>query len=154
MGMRPACARFASSNNNDCLCVITLTHGVQNDLIYAKDVIYKSDRLWKSFASDKCITLVGKPKLFSIQACRGDESDNGVMLSPRTLVKTETDLVVTYAIRSKLSLGNKYGAAAPCRKTRAENVFFDGIKQHAINITSSPLSASWRNLAEKIYFLN
>ncbi|XP_077280274.1 caspase-1 isoform X2 [Temnothorax americanus] len=84
--------------NNDCLCVITLTHGVQNDLICAKDVIYKSDRLWKPFAGDKCITLAGKPKLFFIQACRGDESDSGVMLSPRTLVKTETDSVVSYAI--------------------------------------------------------
>lgn len=43
---------------------------------------------------------------------------------------------------------------APYRKIRAENACIDGIKQHAINITSSPLSASWPNLAEKIYFLD
>lgn len=54
-------------SDNDCLCIITLTHGIQNDLICAKDAIYKSDRLWKPFAADKCITLAGKPKLFFIQ---------------------------------------------------------------------------------------
>jgi len=43
---------------------------------------------------------------------------------------------------------------APCHKIRAENVCLVRIKQHAINITSSPLSASWPNLAEKIYFLD
>ncbi|KAL0114472.1 hypothetical protein PUN28_011617 [Cardiocondyla obscurior] len=85
-------------SNNDCLCVIILTHGVQNDLLCAKDVIYKSDGLWKPFTADKCLTLAGKPKLFFIQACRGDESDSGIILSPRTLIKTETDSVVSYAI--------------------------------------------------------
>lgn len=86
-------------SDNDCLCVITLTHGVQNDLLCARDVIYKSDRLWKPFAADKCLTLAGKPKLFFIQACRGDESDSGIILSPRSLIQTETDTtVVSYAI--------------------------------------------------------
>lgn len=45
-------------------------------------------------------------------------------------------------------------STAPCRKIRAENAYLDGIKQHAINITSSPFPASWPNLAEKIYFLD
>jgi len=45
-------------------------------------------------------------------------------------------------------------STVPCRKIRAENAYLDGIKQHAINITSSPLPASWPNLAEKIYFLD
>lgn len=53
--------------DNDCLCIVTLTHGIQNDLICAKDVVYSSDKLWKPFAGDKCKTLAGKPKLFFIQ---------------------------------------------------------------------------------------
>jgi len=53
--------------NNDCLCIVTLTHGVQNDFISARDVIYKIDQLWKPFTADKCLTLAGKPKLFFIQ---------------------------------------------------------------------------------------
>ncbi|KYM85092.1 Caspase-1 [Atta colombica] len=82
--------------DNDCLCVITLTHGLQRDIICANDVMYESNELWKPFAADKCLTLAGKPKLFFIQACRGDESDDGVQLvSNRSLRGTETDSVTT-----------------------------------------------------------
>lgn len=53
--------------DNDCLCIIVLTHGLQNDLIWAKDVAYKSEKIWKPFTADKCTTLAGKPKLFFFQ---------------------------------------------------------------------------------------
>ncbi|XP_018370955.1 PREDICTED: caspase-1-like [Trachymyrmex cornetzi] len=82
--------------DNDCLCVITLTHGVKKDIICANDVMYESNELWKPFAADKCLTLAGKPKLFFIQACRGDESDDGIQLiAPRSLKGTETDSAYT-----------------------------------------------------------
>ncbi|XP_011647527.1 caspase-1-like [Pogonomyrmex barbatus] len=77
--------------DNDCLCVFTLTHGMQRDLIWARDVIYQSERLWKPFIASKCTTLAGKPKMFFFQACRGDESDSSVQLAPRSLIQTETD---------------------------------------------------------------
>ncbi|XP_029173606.1 caspase-1-like isoform X2 [Nylanderia fulva] len=86
-------------SNNDCICIIVLTHGLQNDLIWAKDVAYRSDKIWKPFTADKCITLAGKPKLFFFQACRGDQVDSGVVLSPRTLTPSEaTDSVTSYKI--------------------------------------------------------
>ncbi|XP_029665790.1 caspase-1-like isoform X1 [Formica exsecta] len=85
--------------DNDCLCIIVLTHGLQNDLIWAKDVAYKSEKIWKPFTADKCITLAGKPKLFFFQACRGDQVDSGVVLSPRSLIPSEaTDTVSSYKI--------------------------------------------------------
>ncbi|KAL6440539.1 hypothetical protein ACFW04_003208 [Cataglyphis niger] len=85
--------------DNDCLCIIMLTHGLQNDLIWAKDVAYKSEKIWKPFTADKCITLAGKPKLFFFQACRGDQVDSGVVLSPRSLTQSEvTDTVSSYKI--------------------------------------------------------
>ncbi|XP_015589999.1 caspase-1 isoform X2 [Cephus cinctus] len=78
-------------SDNDCLCIFILTHGLNNDLILAKDVAYKSDSIWKPFTADNCPTLAGKPKLFFFQACRGDKLDAGVTLKPRTLSATETD---------------------------------------------------------------
>lgn len=82
--------------DNDCLCVITLTHGLHKDIICANDVMYTSNELWKPFAADKCLTLAGKPKLFFIQACRGDESDDGIQLvANRSLRGTETDSITT-----------------------------------------------------------
>ncbi|XP_025163216.1 caspase-1 isoform X2 [Harpegnathos saltator] len=83
--------------DNDCICIIVLTHGLQNDLISAKDAAYKTDKLWKPFTADNCPTLAGKPKLFFIQACRGEEIDNGVVLSPRSSVSS-TDSVSSYKI--------------------------------------------------------
>ncbi|EFN67188.1 Caspase-1, partial [Camponotus floridanus] len=85
--------------NNDCLCIIVLTHGLQNDLIWAKDVAYKSEKIWKPFTADKCTTLAGKPKLFFFQACRGDQVDSGVVLSPRNSTPLEaTDTITSYKI--------------------------------------------------------
>ncbi|KAJ8675745.1 hypothetical protein QAD02_011531 [Eretmocerus hayati] len=67
-------------SDSDCICIFVLSHGLQDDLICAKDVVYKVDNLWKPFTAERCITLAGKPKLFFIQACRGDNLDAGVRL--------------------------------------------------------------------------
>lgn len=53
----------------DCLLIVVLSYN-DRGFIYAKDGIYRpDDNLWGRFDDDKCITLVGKPKLFFIQAC-------------------------------------------------------------------------------------
>ncbi|XP_049546880.1 caspase-like isoform X2 [Anopheles darlingi] len=64
---------------NDCLVVIVMTHGEQG-VLFAADAEYKVDRLWECFIGDACPTLLGKPKLFFIQACRGKQLDEGVLL--------------------------------------------------------------------------
>lgn len=63
--------------NNDCLVVVAMSHGESN-VILAKDKAYQTEILWESFKGDKCRTLIGKPKLFFIQACRGKKYDSGV----------------------------------------------------------------------------
>ncbi|XP_063980069.1 caspase-1-like isoform X2 [Diachasmimorpha longicaudata] len=85
-------------SDNDCICIIILTHGMQANLIYAKDVAYSAENLWKPFTADKCTTLAGKPKLFFFQACRGNLSDAGVKLksSPLFRVRTEVDSAATF----------------------------------------------------------
>ncbi|XP_011878424.1 PREDICTED: caspase-1-like [Vollenhovia emeryi] len=67
-------------------------------MICAKNAIYQVDVLWKPFTADKCTSLAGKPKLFFIQACRGEAADSGIKISPRTLRQTETDTVPYYTI--------------------------------------------------------
>lgn len=57
-------------------CVI-LSHG-DEDVIFGTDGMEKLDVLTKYFKGDKCPSLVGKPKLFFIQACRGSEFDGGI----------------------------------------------------------------------------
>ncbi|XP_049547069.1 uncharacterized protein LOC125958020 [Anopheles darlingi] len=60
--------------NSDCLVVIVMTHGGPG-VLYAKDEAYNIDELWNKFTGDSCKTLHGKPKLFFIQACRGEKLD-------------------------------------------------------------------------------
>ncbi|XP_050098687.1 caspase-like isoform X2 [Anopheles aquasalis] len=72
--------------HNDCLVVVVMTHGEQG-VLFAADAEYKVDRLWECFIGEACPTLLGKPKLFFIQACRGKKLDEGV------LVRSATDTV-------------------------------------------------------------
>lgn len=72
--------------DEDCILIAILSHG-EMGYIYARDCQYKLDNIWGYFTATQCPTLAGKPKLFFIQACQGDQLDAGVTLINRT----ETD---------------------------------------------------------------
>lgn len=59
------------------LCVI-LSHGEECGFYGIDNEIIAVDSIVTLFKGDKCKSLVGKPKLFFIQACRGKKSDHGV----------------------------------------------------------------------------
>ncbi|KAK5608113.1 hypothetical protein CRENBAI_004111 [Crenichthys baileyi] len=64
------------SENASFVCVL-LSHGDEG-VIYGTDGFEKMEHLIKCFKVNPCRSLVGKPKLFFIQACRGTELDNGI----------------------------------------------------------------------------
>ncbi|EAA10483.4 AGAP004920-PA [Anopheles gambiae str. PEST] len=82
--------------NSDCLLVVIMTHG-DDDVLHAKDGTFNVDRLWENFIGDSCPSLLGKPKLFFIQACRGSSFDTGVHFSQCMTQVAKT--VVPYAMR-------------------------------------------------------
>ena len=47
--------------------VAILTHGEENEILYARDKKYHLEILIKAFAGDNCPSLIGKPKIFIIQ---------------------------------------------------------------------------------------
>jgi len=61
----------------DCLLVVVMSHG-DPGYLYCRDKSYPATELWSHFTGDKCHSLIGKPKLFFIQACRGSMVDPGV----------------------------------------------------------------------------
>lgn len=68
---------------------------------------YPVERLWNPFLGDSCKTLVNKPKLFFIQACRGENLEKAVefqsfAVMTRELAPAAAPPVqpVTYAIPS------------------------------------------------------
>uniref|UniRef100_T1GQM5 Caspase family p20 domain-containing protein n=1 Tax=Megaselia scalaris TaxID=36166 RepID=T1GQM5_MEGSC len=61
----------------DCFLLVVMSHGLEGK-VYAKDMAYPVGRLWQPFLGDSCPSLINKPKLFFIQACRGDELEKPV----------------------------------------------------------------------------
>ncbi|XP_063217236.1 caspase-1-like isoform X2 [Bacillus rossius redtenbacheri] len=76
----------------DCLWVTVLTHGHQGGLIKAYDAYYPAEILWLPFTPDRCESLGGKPKIFVIQACRGDRLDTGVRMVARSTTQTDSSV--------------------------------------------------------------
>lgn len=64
-------------SEHDCFACFVLTHGDHGEL-YAYDGKYSIDLLFRNFLANNCPTLAGKPKLFFIQACQGNDLDDGV----------------------------------------------------------------------------
>lgn len=63
---------------------VVLSHGTQHGVLGVDEETVDVQDLVRFFAANKCRSLAGKPKVFIIQACRGDLSDDGV-----TLIQTD-----------------------------------------------------------------
>ncbi|XP_053112397.1 caspase-6 isoform X4 [Hemicordylus capensis] len=68
----------AEHEDADCFMCVFLSHG-EGDHIYSYDAKIQIQSLTEMFKGDKCPSLVGKPKIFVIQACRGDKHDDPVL---------------------------------------------------------------------------
>ena len=62
----------------NCLLIAILTHGEQGKLYGTDGKSIFVESLTELFYGNKCPSLVGKPKIFILQACRGGEKDQGV----------------------------------------------------------------------------
>ncbi|XP_057402726.1 caspase-6 isoform X3 [Balaenoptera acutorostrata] len=81
-------ASTASHADADCFLCVFLSHGEGNH-IYAYDAKIEIQTLTGLFKGDKCQSLVGKPKIFIIQACRGSQHDVAVV--PSDVVDHQTN---------------------------------------------------------------
>ena len=66
-------------SDNDCLLITIMTHGERDGKIQASDETFLVQDLYFPFIGHSCESLIGKPKLFFIQACRGSMVDPGVI---------------------------------------------------------------------------
>ncbi|KAL7403938.1 hypothetical protein ABVT39_007491 [Epinephelus coioides] len=70
-------AAEADHSDADCFLLVFLSHG-NDDHVFAKDGKIPIQDITSLFKGDKCRSLVGKPKIFIFQACRGDKHDDPV----------------------------------------------------------------------------
>uniref|UniRef100_A0A8C7RJQ0 Caspase-6 n=1 Tax=Oncorhynchus mykiss TaxID=8022 RepID=A0A8C7RJQ0_ONCMY len=66
-----------SHTEADCFLCVFLSHG-ENECVFARDGKLSIRDLTHTFKGDRCPSLVGKPKIFIFQACRGDKHDEPV----------------------------------------------------------------------------
>lgn len=65
----------------DAFVAIILSHGHANNIIEGVDhSLISLDSILDKFNNENCPFLIGKPKMFFIQSCRGDKKDQGVYL--------------------------------------------------------------------------
>ncbi|XP_043919378.1 caspase-6 [Protopterus annectens] len=81
----------ADHHDADCFLCVFLSHG-ENEHIYAYDAKIRIQELTDLFKGDKCKSLAGKPKLFIIQACRGEKHDEPVV--PMDVVDAAKEQIV------------------------------------------------------------
>ncbi|CAB3367780.1 Hypothetical predicted protein [Cloeon dipterum] len=88
-------------SNSDCVAVIILTHGKyveeKGSMLYARDGTYHLDTLIEMITPEKCTSLAGKPKLFFVQACRGEKKDKGKIIAVDSFPVKSYKKIPTYA---------------------------------------------------------
>ncbi|KAF5896512.1 caspase-7 [Clarias magur] len=111
-GMRGILEKVSEEDHTDnsCFACILLSHG-EEGMIYGTDMPMPIKNLTSLFRGDRCKSLVGKPKLFFIQACRGSEFDDGTIqtdsgkpddcletdANPRHKIPVEADFLFAYS---------------------------------------------------------
>ena len=79
-------------SKDDCICFFIMSHGGPQG-VHARDICWPLTILEKALSNNN--TLVGKPKLIFVQACRGSKSDKGISADGRfTDSSDETDHVI------------------------------------------------------------
>ncbi|XP_036429395.1 caspase-6-like [Colossoma macropomum] len=92
-------AAEADHTDADCFVCIFLSHG-EDGHVFARDDKVDIKEITALFRGDQCKSLVGKPKIFIFQACRGDITDNAVtgMSQDEMSSEVEEDAAIVYTL--------------------------------------------------------
>ncbi|XP_078614782.1 caspase-3-like [Branchiostoma floridae x Branchiostoma japonicum] len=63
--------------NYECCVVVLLSHGGQGGIFGTDSGVIHFTEILQKFDGQNCPGLIGKPKLFFVQACRGGDKDTG-----------------------------------------------------------------------------
>ncbi|KAM9314391.1 caspase-6-like isoform 2-T2 [Pholidichthys leucotaenia] len=85
-------AAKSDHSDADCFFLAFLSHG-EKDYVYAYDGEISIKDITAMFKGTECKSLVGKPKIFVLQACRGDVHDDAVQECLVTDTMTEGEQV-------------------------------------------------------------
>ncbi|XP_012725150.2 caspase-3a [Fundulus heteroclitus] len=98
VGILSAASKEDHSNSASFVCVL-LSHGDEG-VFFGTDGPLQLQTLTSMFRGNRCRSLVGKPKLFFIQACRGTDLDPGVetdSADETTKIPVEADFLYAFS---------------------------------------------------------
>ena len=73
-----------------CIAVFIMSHGEENDTIWADDQSYNLCKdVVEQLSAEKCPSLAGKPKMVFVQACQGGNTDSGTSVKLRSPTKKQ-----------------------------------------------------------------
>ena len=88
----------------DCFVCVILSHGSKEGIYGTDEQVIKPDAITSLFRRDECPSLEGKPKIFLIQACRGNqrdqvsiESDSDPIMFSNPSLPADADFLICYA---------------------------------------------------------
>ncbi|CAF4873717.1 unnamed protein product [Pieris macdunnoughi] len=81
-----------------CVAIVVLTHGTKGGYLHAKDGLYHEYLLLNAFKTQDRPSLVTKPKLLIIQACRGEQSVEGVNVGTPSTIKRDSTSFEPYLL--------------------------------------------------------
>ena len=125
----------------DCLVVAILSHGL-NGQIYGSDAkLLSVKEIMAHFCGTRCPSLAGKPKVFILQACRGNDFDHGVVVEDTDSAGGPGELDEDEILGQDETDGGGYNQALPDEA--------DFILAYA----TTPGYVSWRNSAFGTWFI-
>ncbi|KAK7155025.1 hypothetical protein R3I93_009848 [Phoxinus phoxinus] len=80
--------------DGDCFVCCVLSHGIKEGVCGSDGVVVSVDEIREPFTGIYCQSLVGKPKLFFIQACRGGKQQHRVKVQADAPEDGESEMEV------------------------------------------------------------
>lgn len=72
---------ISDHSETSCIAIVILTHGCDGGFVEAADKEYPLSDIYNKFINSNNERLISVPKLFFIQACRGDDVDSGKIMT-------------------------------------------------------------------------
>ena len=125
----------------DCLVVAVLSHGLNGQIYGTDDEVLSVNEIMDHFCGTRCPSLAGKPKVFILQACRGEKFDHGVVIEGTDSAGGPEDITEDEILDQDETDGGGYNQALPDEA--------DFILAYA----TTPGYVSWRNSAFGTWFI-
>ncbi|KAL7851553.1 hypothetical protein AOLI_G00219090 [Acnodon oligacanthus] len=92
--MKALLLEFSKKKHGDCFVCCVLSHGEKNGVIGTDQKLCPMKDILSPFDGKNCPSLAGKPKVFFIQACRGKNKEEKVVVSADNAAKAD-DFILT-----------------------------------------------------------